>query len=318
MLQLGIVILNYKTYQDVFCCIESIKNTLLGITYKIYIVDNNSPNESVEELRCRYEKDEDIVLIANKENGGFSVGNNIGFKVAVLDGCENILCTNSDVVFYENAIRVMLQTLTAQEEFAVVGPKVYLPNGDIQQCNRGILTPWTFLFSRQGFQLFDIFGVRKKYIYANYDYEKCLYPEGMVSGCCFMIKASVLRKIDYLDEKVFLYYEEDILGAKLRKIGLKVCLNPQAEILHYGGKTTGQKNPLVRYCTFYSGCYYLCAYSEASPLSIKFVMSILRFVFFLYACRHSEYKEYYHKFKMDIKELKKLLKNRKVYGKNIN
>ena len=46
----GIIILNYNTYKDVFCCVENIeKNT--HIDYKIYIVDNNSKNDSVEKIK---------------------------------------------------------------------------------------------------------------------------------------------------------------------------------------------------------------------------------------------------------------------------
>ena len=37
-----------------------------------------------------------------------------------------------------------------------------------------------------------------------------------VSGCFFMIKSEALKRVNYFDENVFLYYEENILGEKLR------------------------------------------------------------------------------------------------------
>ena len=44
-------------------------------------------------------------MIRTDKNGGFSYGNNFGMRQAVVDGCENVLCVNSDVVFKENAIK---------------------------------------------------------------------------------------------------------------------------------------------------------------------------------------------------------------------
>ncbi len=309
-MKLGVVILNYKTYKDVFNCIDSIRQTIGEIPYKIYVVDNKSPNESLQKLNEKYSLDKDVVVIANDKNGGFSAGNNVGFKYAISDGCDFILCTNSDVKFYENAISIMVDCISSEEDLAVVGPKVYMQDGEVQSCNRGILTPMTFLLRRKGFSIFDWFGLGKKYTYQDYKYDKRLYPQGMVSGCCFLIKSSVLPEINYLDEKMFLYHEEDVLGAKLRKINKKVCLEPKAEILHYGGKSTGGVSPFIRYCTFYSGMYYLCAYGQSSRFSTRFAMFMIKRIMGVYSLFNKEYREYNKKLKKDFKEFRKILKNR--------
>lgn len=302
---LGIVILNYKNYGDVFPCVESIRKTIGAVEYKIYVVDNNSPNESYVKLLERYHEDEDVEVIQSGVNGGFSAGNNVGFRRAIEEGCDALLCTNSDVEFYENAIKIMLDRLWSEEKLAVVGPKVYNPGDKVQDCNKGLLTPATFVFRRRGLRVFDWFGLEKKYSYKKYDYSKPLYPKGMVSGCCFLVRADVLQEVGYLDENVFLYQEEDILGAKLRKLGYKVILDPKAEIFHYGEKSTGGTSPFTHYHKFFSGLYYLWRYSECSRLGFSIACFFTKSLMWIYAIKHKEYWQYYKRLKSDIRNLKK-------------
>lgn len=303
---LGIVILNYKNYQDVVPCVKSIRETIGDIAYKIYLVDNASPNESVEVLSRTYEKDADIELIAHDQNGGFSAGNNVGFKKAIADGCDTLLCSNSDVQYFPDTIRILFDRLWVDEKCGVVGPKVYRKDGSIQNCNKGILTASTFLLRRRAFRFLDWTGKEKKYTYADYDYAAPLYPKGMVSGCCFMIKAETIQQIGFLDEHVFLYHEEDILGAKLRNAGLYVVLEPSAQLIHYEGQSTGGVSPFTRYCTFYSGLYYLWKYSESSKFAVSFAMFCIRCMMRVYALRAKEYRPYCRRLRNDLREMKKI------------
>ncbi|MBO4939974.1 MAG: glycosyltransferase family 2 protein [Clostridia bacterium] len=303
---LGIVMLNYKNYTDVFPCIESIRDTIGDIAYKIYLVDNASPNESVAELTKAYAQDIDVEIIAHNENGGFSAGNNVGFKRAIADGCDTLLCTNSDVKYFPNTIRIMFDRLWLDEKCGVVGPKVYKKDGSIQNCNKGTLTASTFIVRRRAFRFLDWTGKEKKYTYADYDYSAPLYPTGMVSGCCFMVKAKVMEEIGYLDEHVFLYHEEDILGAKMRHAGLYVVLEPSAELIHYEGQSTGGVSPFTRYCTFYSGLYYLWKYSDSSTFAVSVAGLCIRLMMWLYSLRAKEYRPYCKRLKQELVAMKKI------------
>ena len=302
---LGIVILNYKNFADTLTCVDSIRANNIDGDYRIYIVDNASPNESQGVLTEKYAEDDGITLIYSDTNGGFSAGNNIGLRQAVKDGCEAVLCTNSDVVFKDDCINQLKRTLFADQSCAVVGPKVYDGNGQIQNRNKGKLTASIFILKRKGFGWLDVKKKQRKYAYVDYDYSYNLKPEGMVSGCCFMIKANVLEKIDYLDENVFLYHEEDILGAKLRSINMYPLLDVTAEIIHLEGQSTGGLNAFLRYNTLYSGLYYLKKYTDTKKIAFNFACFVAKIMFFIKSLTNKEYKENYKKLKNKIKMLKK-------------
>ena len=167
---LGVVILNYNNYSDTINCVNSFCEQGFN-DYKIYLIDNASKNESLAVLTEIFGSREDVDISLSPTNGGFSAGNNIGLKKAVADGCKYVLCVNSDVLFKEGCISKLISVLEEDSKCAVVGPKVYCDDGSVQNSNKGILTANVLLLRKQGFRIFDWFGLDKKYTYRNYKYD---------------------------------------------------------------------------------------------------------------------------------------------------
>ena len=119
----GIIILNYNTWEETEVCVDSIRK-FTSIEYKIYIVDNCSKDDSTEKLAKKYLSDKDVKFIKNSENNGYSAGNNIGIYQAEKDGCEYIFIVNSDVELLNDAFSIMLQTLMDTQEGMMIGPSV--------------------------------------------------------------------------------------------------------------------------------------------------------------------------------------------------
>lgn len=301
---LGIVILNYKTYEDAYNCIESIYATTKR-EFKIYIVDNNSPNDSYERLCEKYANDDKVTVVKNPLNNGYSAGNNIGFRMAVKDGCKYILCSNSDVTYFDGTIDGLCEYLDNNPTCGVVGPKVLNVDGTIQNNNKNILDAKTFLFRKKGIRKLDFCGYGDKYFYANNDFDVAFSPAGMVSGCSFMLRSEALIDTDYFDENIFLYHEEDVLGAKLRAGGkYYVEFLPEVKIIHAGGQSTGGASPYTVYHENLSGLYYLWNYGGTSKVSYNFTAACLVAMFRFAGIKNAEYKKYASMLKKNAKEIK--------------
>lgn len=304
------MILNYKSFDESIDCVKQLKE-LCPADSKFYIVDNDSPNESYQVLSEHFKSDEKVCVIQSGKNGGYSFGNNVGFRAAIQDGCTEILCTNNDIKFYPDSINQLSQALAAHPEVAVVGPKVYAKDGSLQMCNKTRLTPYRFMMHHKPFVHLDIFGVNKRYGMSDYHFEKDLVFEGMVSGCCFLIRSQVLEQIGYLDEGVFLYHEEDILAAKLRESGWKTMIAVNAEIMHYGSGTIGSSSPFTRFCTFSSGLYYLWNYTGISRFGLGFFRTWIVTMFRILSKKNKVYAEYAEKICQQAKQLGRTRKKNK-------
>lgn len=299
----GIALLNYKNYIETINCTEQILSQKEDKDI-IYIVDNCSPNESFEIITEKFKNNKKIKIFKSEKNGGYSYGFNIAFRKAIEDGCSEILCTNSDIVFHDNCIKYLKEALNSHPEVAVVGPKIFTKNGNLQKCNKTELTAIRFMMHHKPFVWLDIFGINKRYGLLNYDFDKELIFTGMVSGCCFLIRSDVLVQTNYFDENVFLYHEEDILAAKLKQCGWKTMIEPKAEIIHFGSGSIGKISAFTRYCTFTSGLYYLWNYQKISKITLNILGIWIKINFKILSIKNKEYKIQLDNLKKFIKELK--------------
>ena len=103
---IGIVILNYLTWNETFNCLKSISELNYKEPYITYLVDNGSSEKMTEELHSLLEK-EKVVFISAEENKGYAGGNNLGIRKALEDGCDAILISNNDIIFEEKTIETL-------------------------------------------------------------------------------------------------------------------------------------------------------------------------------------------------------------------
>lgn len=302
----GIVILNYKTPQDVLKCVKSIEANTSG-DYRIYMVDNNSQDNSVDVMRTISDGERIKLFVADK-NGGYSYGNNIGAKEAISDKCENILFINPDVVVKRNAIDKLAEVLTENPKVAVVGPKIYDIAGNIFVYAKKGITFKQYLFLRKPFSILD--GKKTiRTIHQKLDLTKgTVVFDGMVSGCCFMIRADVFEKIGLFDENMFLYYEEDGLWSRFSKLGYFCAVEPEAEVVHEHSASIGSTaGPFSRRCEEVGAFYYLRKYRDLKGIKLRFGMVFSKIMFIVISkVRKQNYKEQYELLKTEFEKIKKI------------
>jgi len=219
------VIINYNTKALVEKLVANVKD--YQSISKILIVDNASTDDSYQELK-KLENDR-IEVIQAKENKGFSAGMNIGAKRAIelFSKCD-IIFSNTDIIISSEETIEILQTALKMRRVAVASPVVFQEN----TISRGWKIP-----SAKEEVLINLPGIgkkfQKKYMFYDEDHYKGKYSYvEAVSGCFFMIKSEALKRVNYFDENVFLYYEENILGEKLRNSSYTLVICNEALIIH--------------------------------------------------------------------------------------
>lgn len=225
MRDLVFVIINYNTKALAEKLVANVKD--YQSISKILIVDNASTDDSYQELK-KLENDR-IEVIQAKENKGFSAGMNIGAKRAIelFSKCD-IIFSNTDIIISSEETIEILQTALKMRRVAVASPVVFQEN----TISRGWKIP-----SVKEEILINLPGIgkkfQKKYMFYDEDHYKGKYSYvEAVSGCFFMIKSEALKRVNYFDENVFLYYEENILGEKLRNSSYTLVICNEALIIH--------------------------------------------------------------------------------------
>lgn len=266
---IGIVILNYNSWEDSRECVESICKDRPQTPFRIYLVDNAStvrPSETLTDY-CRRQQ---VILLQAKENRGYAAGNNIGIAEAMKDSCDAILISNSDVRFYPHSIDNMYQYLLQHPRTGIVGPKIRLPDGRTQrEC----------MLMRTGMREKYLLRTRLNILLPRYnnrywgrqhDYEQETFAVYAVLGCCFMMKGACAKDVMPLDEHTFLYEEELILGIRMEEKKWETIYHPKSTILHKHEATTGGigRNPFAYTCQVCSEIYYCRHYLQAGTGAI--------------------------------------------------
>ena len=237
MCELSIVIVNYNVREYLEKLLSSIYDATNGIGKEIFVVDNNSSDESVEKIK---EKFSDLILFENKENIGFSKANNVALKKC---SGKYILLINPDTIIKNDTLRKMINFFNNYPDCGAAGCKVLNPDSSLQlACRRGFPSPFTSFSKISGlskiFPKSKLFG---KYNLTYLDSNKINVVDA-ISGSFMMVRKEILEEVGYLDEDFFLYGEDIDWCYRITKKGWKVYYYPEAEIIHFKGRSSQRSN----------------------------------------------------------------------------
>lgn len=261
---LALIILNYKSVDDTFTCVEQLLS--FQEKFHIIVVDNHSPDDSFARISEKYKDIDQVDVVDTGENRGYSAGNNFGIHYAMdRYHVDTIAILNPDVwIPNVNVLRVMLEKLYWDDSFAVIGASVI--NKD--ETYNPAYSSWDIPSNRQ--------VISGQFLKSN-RYKKArtvpiiapnLAQVECVAGCFFMAKVSHLEQIGYLDENVFLYNEENILGIRCKRQGYKEVLAVD-QFYYHNHKKSKAPLPFRKKVTINKNAYisrkYLCKtyYSKA-------------------------------------------------------
>ncbi len=261
---IGIVILNYETWDVTLQCMESIMEAENEEMIRIYLVDNASTRKKPKEID-RFIEQHSVTYIEAAENRGYAAGNNLGICQALKDQCTYVLITNNDIRFRGAAIHRMKQLLESSDRIGIVGPQVVGLDGihqpSVAMYRTGIREIFHFY---TGFRCFHRKAMRE---YQGMDQDAGgQYPVYHVSGCCFLMNRKAAETLYPLDENTFLYDEELIIGIRMEQAGLQTWYCGIAVVEHHHGYTTQKNSAFMQKCIRESEQYYCREYLKTGVL----------------------------------------------------
>jgi GT2 family glycosyltransferase/glycosyltransferase involved in cell wall biosynthesis len=239
MPRLSIVVLNWNVAGMLAACLESLPGAAAEwwSDTEVIVVDNASSDGSVEMVGERFPGARLLVL---PRNMGFSGGNNEGIRVA---RGECILLLNPDTVAHPGSIATLADYIQAHPGVGITGPRLLNPDGTLQPSRRRFPTLLTALVESTPLQrTFPHAKVlRDFYMLDRPDDET--QPVGWLSGAALMCRRETLGQAGWFDPGYFMFSEEMDLCRRVNDAGWSVVYVPTAEIVHYGGGSTGQDVP---------------------------------------------------------------------------
>jgi GT2 family glycosyltransferase len=223
-LKLSVIILNYNVRHYLELCLKSVVVAIKNIDAQIIVVDNNSTDESCQMVKQLFPS---VELIENKENSGFSKGNNIG--AAQAKG-EYLCILNPDTVVSEDTFNTLINFADSQHNLGIVGCQLIDGKGQfLPESKRHIPTP------KVAFQ--KLLGYTKNYYTCDVDVNSIGETDVLV-GAFMLIKRNVYNDVGGFDEDYFMYGEDIDLSYKILKAGYANYYYGETSIIHFKGEST--------------------------------------------------------------------------------
>lgn len=287
---IGIVVLNYRRWDETIKCVNSIYENQPSENqpFKIYIVDNGSPNEPPEEF-CSLIRKSEIYYIRNEKNRGYAAGNNIGIKRALEDNCDYIVVSNSDIYFQKNTFDEIV--LFYATHTGISFPKIYTIDGDISPVAERY-----FCFVEEMYHFCTPFKLFRCDIHNIDIHSEIPFQTHLNIGPCFMMDQRTAGVLTPLDENTTLYFEEMILSRNADRSHIGIYYIPSCVVIHGEGKSTGNANAFAQMCYAESAIYYMRKYLNVNKLKTFPMYMYFKIAFLIKALRNSEYRNLYNIF----------------------
>ncbi|OLT61753.1 glycosyltransferase family 2 protein [Moorena bouillonii] len=240
--EFAVAIVNYRTPEMTMKCLESIDSDrpLLPGMY-VYVVDNNSGDNSFEEIKdCVHKRgwSDWVTVAAMQRNGGFSYGNNRAIKMAYRDRpqLKYVYLLNPDTLILDSGLYRLVSFMDKNPEVGIAGTGLIYPDGEKHHIARRF--PTVLSEFEQGARL----GVVSRFL----NKHKIHMPQSdtphecdWVSGASMIIRDKVIDAIGLLDEQYFLYYEEVDYCYRAKKSNFQIWYYPKSTVVHIEGVATG-------------------------------------------------------------------------------
>lgn len=231
----GIILVNYNGYEDTKECIESIKKNTYH-NYKIIIVDNASPDESGKLLDNEYSGDKDIIVILNRENAGFSEGNNIGLKYASEEKLDYVLMLNNDTIVDSDFLYKLIKGARKTNFKGLYSGKIlYYFDKDKIWFAGGKYNYFKGTASHEGVNEND-----GKYYNTTRKIE-------FICGCCIFMSMEIYHQLGNLSDEYFLYAEDLDYSLMAQNKNISMYYIPEARIYHKVSASTSKISILSQY-----------------------------------------------------------------------
>ncbi|GIW61551.1 MAG: hypothetical protein KatS3mg089_0403 [Patescibacteria group bacterium] len=229
----SIIISNLNGREWLDQCLKSLRYQTFD-NFEIIMVDNVSKDDSVAFVKKNYPE---VRVIENKQDLGFSGGNNVGVQYA---HGEYVLLLNNDTRVTKDYLKNFIKAFQEIPRLGAAQSKMILmkdPN-KLDACG-AYWTDTTFLYHIGYLQDQNL----KKF--------NVPFPVFTNKGASMLIRKDLINKIGLFDDDFWCYYEETDFCHRVWMAGYECWYYPKAVMYHaMGGTTLRFKNDYIQFHNF--------------------------------------------------------------------
>jgi GT2 family glycosyltransferase len=268
---IALILLNWNTPQFTANAISSLLKHCNPLLFDIIVADNGSTDGSLNTLQNSFP---DLIYLDNQENLGFAEGNNRAIEYSISKGYIYSLLINNDTEVDQDLVSGLFAHLEVYTEAAAAQPAIY------------------WMHQKQA--IWNGLGLYHPIIGKIYNNKKiqsatAFHQAEWLTGCCMLIRNSVLQQTGAFNKAYFLYYEDVELSFRIRKAGHELHYLSELKIYHEAGASSqlsskekeGTLNPVIHYYVNRNHIWFLRQFGNPLYYPIMFLYYLPYYVVLL-------------------------------------
>ncbi len=251
-MKIGVVILNYNSYQDTIELVSNMEFQTLANYLEIIVIDNHSPNNSFDQLKPLERMFPNVTVLQTGENLGYAKGNNFGLNY--LDKHikpKYVAILNNDIVLSNDCFKKLIDKYNVLKNPAIIAPKqLDINNKEIQPYSLNSFMDDFFNM----FIIFKIFHKRNAMKYTD-NTKKRAMKVPMIPGSFMFASFKTFKEMGFFYPNTFLFVEERFLAVKAKQLNLNNYILLDETYVHEHSKTINANHSQVsKYKLLYESC----------------------------------------------------------------
>jgi GT2 family glycosyltransferase len=221
--------------------------------FEVVLVDNGSEDGTPENV----ERDFPGVRIErNATNLGLPPAVNRGLELV---RGEFVMLLDADTEVAPDSVGLLVQFMSREPDVSLCAPRIYTPEGTIEETARNFPSLMSGLFGRQGTltRLFPNNPFARRYLRRDNLGRQDPFRVQQVSAACMFIRRALVDEVGPWDEGFRCYWADTDWCKTIAEHDKQVYCVPAAHVTHHENNRAGKKKSSWRIWHFHMGAYRL-------------------------------------------------------------
>lgn len=266
-IDVSIIVVNWNVAALLDACLRSVEEERGrgDLAIEVIVVDNASDQGDFRDVVASYPG---ARLIELKENRGYGAASNVGIGLAQGNA---VFILNPDTELLPYSLQRLWDTLCLSAHVGLVAPLLLNSDRTLQSAG--------YRFPGAANVFFDLFPTPAR-LYGSALNGRMSAGNGQLPvqidyalGAALFARRSALLDIGMFDDSYFMYSEEIDVQRRLAEHGWTRLLAPDAQVIHHGGQSTGQRVDEMHAALWTSRAQYLERW--ASPRDQRVIRTLV-------------------------------------------
>jgi GT2 family glycosyltransferase len=260
------VVVHYRTPERLCECLGALSRQR-GVELDVLVVDNSGPLDAAPQP----DEGSGWRLHRAAENVGYGRACNTG---AALTTREHLLFLNADLTLSEDACAQLCAVAAANATTAVVGPRIYAADGEIELSARSFPSVRTGILGRSSLLTRLLRRAAREPAGLSAALGERAVAADWVSGACMLIRREPFEHVGGFDEGYWMYWEDADICRRLREHGWLTMFCPSAVARHITGSSGQSRQTIEAFHT--SAARYYALHAAHGPLAATLAGLLLK------------------------------------------